>query len=146
MPATHCCCPERRYHHLDEDAGSLTAADVLPQPVVVRHTMQQCHHLRLKTMKEEVFLSAVQRLLHAQGDLNGDGEPEIIVATHEAKLRVRRGGGAAAGSAAAALSFGHSPAARFGAWPYADMLLHAAPTELGLMAHRLLHYSQHLPS
>lgn len=25
----------------------------------------------------------------AQGDLNGDGEPEIIVATHEAKLLVR---------------------------------------------------------
>ena len=30
-----CCC---RYHHLDEDPFTLTAADVLPQPIVVRHS------------------------------------------------------------------------------------------------------------
>lgn len=56
--------------------------------------------------------AAVQRLLHAQGDLNGDGEPEIIVATHEAKLRVRAGTGAAVYTAGAARLRGHRSTAR----------------------------------
>jgi hypothetical protein len=45
VPAIHSFCNKRRYHHLDEDAGSLTAADVLPQPVVVSYTLRQTRHL-----------------------------------------------------------------------------------------------------
>ncbi len=97
----------RRYHHLEEDTGSLTASDVLPQPVVVRLrpdasdtcSSSPCKHcgthrasaemIRTCTYRSALLCIHVLQLLGVQGDLNGDGEPEIIIATHEAKLRVR---------------------------------------------------------
>lgn len=80
---------------------------MLPQPVVVRLRLMlqtlvavayastvctrraSAELIRTCTYRSALLCIHVLQLLGVQGDLNGDGEPEIIIATHEAKLRVR---------------------------------------------------------
>ncbi len=78
----------RRYHHLDEDFGLLSESDVLPYPVVVSCVdggSVPFPPLMLQTPPEAHNHDMHRR----QADLNGDGRPEVIIATHDAKLQVR---------------------------------------------------------